>query len=68
MEKWAFVSLICGKQTHRAFFANIIPYPDPYRSFDSTIFAIENVQKNSYTVSTMSDTARNLITNWESEK
>ncbi|MBR5022615.1 MAG: class II aldolase/adducin family protein [Oscillospiraceae bacterium] len=31
-------------------------------------FVVENVQKNGYTVSTMSDAARNFIANWESEK
>ena len=31
-------------------------------------FIIENVQRNGYTVSTMSDAARNFIANWESEK
>lgn len=31
-------------------------------------FIVENVQKNGYTVSTMSDAARAFISNWESEK
>jgi hypothetical protein len=31
-------------------------------------FIVEHVQKNGYTVSTMSDAARNFIANWESEK
>ena len=34
----------------------------------AVFFIIEHVQKNGYTVSTMSDAARNFINNWESEK
>ena len=34
----------------------------------AVFFVIEHVQKNGYTVSTMSDAARNFISNWESEK
>ena len=34
----------------------------------AVFFIIEHVQKNGYTVSTMSDAARNFISNWESEK
>jgi len=34
----------------------------------AVFFIIENIQKNGYNVSTMSDAARNFIANWESEK
>ncbi len=34
----------------------------------AVFFIIEHVQKNGYTVSTMSEAARNFISNWESEK
>lgn len=34
----------------------------------AVFFVVENVEKNGYTVSTMSDAARNFIANWESEK
>lgn len=34
----------------------------------AVFFIVEHVQKNGYTVSTMSDAARNFISNWESEK
>ena len=34
----------------------------------AVFFIIENIQKNGYEVSTMSDAARNFIANWESEK
>ena len=34
----------------------------------AVFFIMENIQKAGYTVSTMSDAARNFISNWESEK
>ena len=34
----------------------------------AVFFIMENIQKAGYTVSTMSDAARNFINNWESEK
>lgn len=37
-------------------------------TLSAVFFIMENVQKSGYTLSTMSDAARNFIANWESEK
>ena len=37
-------------------------------TLSAVFFIMENIQKAGYTVSTMSDAARNFISNWESEK
>lgn len=37
-------------------------------TLSAVFFIMENIQKVGYTVSTMSDAARNFIANWESEK
>ena len=37
-------------------------------TLSAVFFIMENIQKAGYTVSTMSDAARNFIANWESEK